>query len=172
MSDERRHRRWRLERYYLVFLKCEFLSFLYHAPVPHTDTGEWRIRHNEELLQMSQLPPISSFVRAQRLRWAGHVARMAEGSLLRMLLEGTPEGRRPPGRPKLRWEDCVKHDLTLLGVDDPAGWTALAQDRQRWRQQINIHSRDSNHRHFQSSIISKSSVNVWTFIPGNIQISS
>ena len=107
-----------------------------YGPVRDAESGEWRIRHNYELLQMSQLPPISSFVRAQRLRWAGHVARMADGSLLRLLLEGTPEGRRPLGRPRLRWEDCVKHDLALLGVDDPAGWMALAQDRQRWRQLV------------------------------------
>ena len=101
-----------------------------YGPVRDADTGEWRIRHNQELLQLSQLPPISNYVMAQRLRWVGHVARMAAGSLPRTLLEGTPDGRRPPGRPKLRWEDCIKQDLALLGVDDPAGWRALAQDRQ------------------------------------------
>ena len=63
--------------------------------------------------------PITSYVRAQRLRWAGHVARREEGSLLGRVLEGRPEGRRPPGRPRMRWADCVRNDLRLLEVANP-----------------------------------------------------
>ena len=62
------------------------------------------------------------------------MARMAEDSLLRMLLDGHPDGRRPRGRPRTRWVDCVKSDLALLGVDDPENWVELAQDRRHWRQ--------------------------------------
>ena len=96
-------------------------------------TGEWRWRHNRELRDMSRLPPITSFVRSQRLRWAGHVARMADVTLLRRVLDGVPEGRRPIGRPRLRWADCIKQDLQLLGVANPERWREMAQDRRRWR---------------------------------------
>ena len=83
------------------------------------ETGEWRWRHNQELRDISQLPPITSFIRSQRLRWAGHVARMDPERLPRKVMEGLPEGRRPPGRPRLRWSDTVRQDLQLLGVEDP-----------------------------------------------------
>ena len=63
------------------------------GPVRDAETGQWRIRHNRELRAITQLAPITSFVRAQRLRWAGHVARMLADSRLRRVLEGRPEGR-------------------------------------------------------------------------------
>ena len=96
-------------------------------------TGEWRLRHNQELRDLSQLVPITGFIRAQRLRWAGHVARMAPDALRRRVLEGAPAGRRPVGRPRLRWSDCVKHDLELLEIADPERWMDYAQDRLLWR---------------------------------------
>ena len=68
-----------------------------------------------------------------RLRWAGHVARMDEASLCRQVMEGRPLGRRPLGRPRLRWQDTVVSDLRQLGVDDPDNWIQLAQDRRGWR---------------------------------------
>jgi len=62
-----------------------------------------------------------------RMRWAGHVARMGEGRLV-----GKPEGKRPLGRPRLRWEDNIRMDLQEvgLGYED---WIGLAQDRDRWQ---------------------------------------
>ena len=44
-------------------------------------------------------------------RWAGHVARMGEGRGVHMVLVGKPEGKRPLGRPRRRWEDNIKMDL-------------------------------------------------------------
>ena len=58
---------------------------------------------------------------------------MPADSLLRRVLDGRPAGRHPPGRPRLRWTDCVRRELQLLGVDDPDSWKDLAQDRRRWR---------------------------------------
>jgi hypothetical protein len=43
-----------------------------------------------------------------------------------------PEGRRPLGRPKHRWEDNIKMDLREIGFGD-VDWIHLAQDRDRWR---------------------------------------
>ena len=101
------------------------------GPIRDED-GEWRMRHNVDLMRLARIPPISNFIRAQRLRWAGHVARSAEDGLLRRVLMETPEGRRPPGRPRQRWLDCVKADVAMLG-EDPEMWMALAEDRRRWR---------------------------------------
>jgi hypothetical protein len=59
-------------------------------------TGEWIKLHNEELNELCSSPSIIRIMKARRMRWAGHVARMGE----KRLLVGKPEGRRPLGRPK------------------------------------------------------------------------
>ena len=66
------------------------------------------------------------------MRWAGHVARMEEGRGVHKVLVGKPEGKRPLGRPRRRWEDNIEMDLQEVrcgGMD----WIDLAQDRDRWR---------------------------------------
>ncbi|KAJ4439040.1 hypothetical protein ANN_14996 [Periplaneta americana] len=68
----------------------------------------------------------------KRLRWAGHVARMGESRNAYRVLVGRPEGKRPFGRPRHRWEDNIKMDLREVGYDD-RNWINLAQDRDRWR---------------------------------------
>ena len=89
------------------------------GPVRDEDTGEWRIRHNAELRELTGLRPITSFVSAQRLRWAGHVARLPDDDVMKQVTRSLPYGRRPPGRPRLRWEDNLRSDLTMLGVQHP-----------------------------------------------------
>ena len=49
------------------------------------------------------------------MRWAGHVARMAEGRGVYRVLVGKPAGKRPVGRPRRRWEDNIKVDLQEVG---------------------------------------------------------
>ena len=48
------------------------------------------------------------FRQVRVLRWAGHVARMEEGRGVHKVLVGKPEGKRPLGRPRRRWEDNIK----------------------------------------------------------------
>jgi hypothetical protein len=50
-------------------------------------------------------------VKSRRMRWAGHVARMGEDRGVQRVLVGKPEGKRPLGRPKCRWEDNIKMDF-------------------------------------------------------------
>jgi hypothetical protein len=51
------------------------------------------------------------------------------------ILVGRPEGRKPLGRPRRRWEDNIKMDLQEVGWG--MGWIELAQDRDRWRSLVN-----------------------------------
>jgi hypothetical protein len=60
------------------------------------------------------------------------VARIGERRGAYRALVGKPEGRRPLGRPRRRWEDTIKMDLREVGWGG-VGWIDLAQDRDRWR---------------------------------------
>jgi len=93
--------------------------------------GEWRKLHNEELSDLYSLPNIVRVVISRRMRWAGRVARMGEGRRVYRVLVGKPEGKRPLGRARRRWEDNIKVDLQEVrgGFGD---WMELAQDRDRW----------------------------------------
>jgi hypothetical protein len=62
-------------------------------------TGEWRKLHNEGLHDLYCSRSIIRIIKARRVRWAGHVARMGEKRNAYRLLVGKPEGRRPLGRP-------------------------------------------------------------------------
>jgi hypothetical protein len=93
--------------------------------------GEWRELQNEELNALYSLPNIVRVIKSRRVRWAGHVARMGEGKVVYRVLVGKPEGRRPLGRPRRRWEDNVRMNLQEVGCEC-VDWFGLAQDRDRW----------------------------------------
>jgi hypothetical protein len=78
-------------------------------------TGEWRRLHNKELNDLYSSPTIIRVMESRRMRWAGHIARMGEGRGAYRILVGRPEGRRPLGRPRCRWEDNIKMDLQEVG---------------------------------------------------------
>ena len=88
--------------------------------------------HNVELNDLYSSPNIVRVIKSRRLRWAGHVARMEEGRGVHMVLVGKPEGKRPLGRPRRRWEDNIKMDLQKVGRAC-GDWMELAKDRDRWR---------------------------------------
>ena len=64
------------------------------------------------------------------MRWAGHVERMGEGEGIYRVLVGKPEGKRPLGIPRRRWEDDIKVDLQDVGCGGTE-WVELAPDRDR-----------------------------------------
>jgi len=67
----------------------------------------------------------------------GHVARMGVRRDVHRVLVGKPEGKKPLGRPRRRWEDNIKmdlHDVGCGGMD----WIKLAQNRDRWRALVSV----------------------------------
>jgi hypothetical protein len=94
--------------------------------------GGWKNLHNEELHGLYHSPIIIRVIKARRMRWAGHVALMGEVRGAYNILVERPEGGRPLGRPRRRWEDNIKMDLREIGFGG-VDWIHLAQDRDTWR---------------------------------------
>ena len=90
-------------------------------------TGEWRKLHDEELNYLYSLANIVRVVKSRRMRWARHGERKG---VYRVLVEN-PEGKRPLGRHRRKWEDNIKMDLEEVecgGMDR----IEMAQDRDKW----------------------------------------
>ncbi|KAJ4431677.1 hypothetical protein ANN_20278 [Periplaneta americana] len=119
-------------------------------------TGEWRKLHNAELHALYSSPDIIRNIKSRRLRWAGHVARMGESRNAYRVLVGRPEGKRPLGRPRRRWENNIKMDLREVGYDD-RDWINLAQDRDRWRAYVRaaMNLRKHRLRVFENKVLRK-----------------
>ena len=60
------------------------------------------------------------------------MVRIGRGRGVHRVLVGKPEGKRPLGRPRRRWEDNIKMYLQEVGGSF-AEWMELTQDRERWR---------------------------------------
>ena len=71
-------------------------------------------------------------IKSRIMRWVGHVARVGDRSGVYRVLVGKPDGKRPRGKSRRRWEDNIKMDLQEVGFGG-MDWMELAQDRDRWR---------------------------------------
>jgi hypothetical protein len=71
----------------------------------------WRIRNNMEIDKLIEAADIVKFIKAQRIKWLGHIQRMDQVRPTRKLLDSKPMGTRPVGRPKERWQEDVMQDL-------------------------------------------------------------
>jgi hypothetical protein len=71
-------------------------------------------------------------MKARKMRWAEHVARIGEKRNAYRLFVGKPEGRRSLGRPRRKWLDNMRMDFVQVGWCD-VDWIGLAQDWDRWR---------------------------------------
>jgi hypothetical protein len=100
------------------------------------EDGSWRNVHNDDLHSLRSSPNIVRMTKSRRMKWAGHVARMGEGRGVYRVLVGRPEGKRPLGRPRRRWEDNIGLELREIGIDW-GNWIQLAQDRVQWRAFVN-----------------------------------
>ena len=93
----------------------------------------------EEALDLSfdrLLIMMMMMIKSRRMRWMGHVTRVGERRRAYRVLVGKPEGKKPLGSPRCRWEDNIKMDLQEVGCGG-MDWIDLAQDRNRWRALVN-----------------------------------
>jgi hypothetical protein len=90
-------------------------------------TQEWRKLRNEEVQDLYSSPNVVRVIKSI-MRWARHVARMGEKKGVYRVLVEKPEGKRPLGRPRSRWEDNIRMDLQEVGCGG-TDWIGLAQDR-------------------------------------------
>jgi len=98
--------------------------------------GEWRKLHNEELNDQYCPPKVVRVIKLRRMIWTGHVARMGEKRGVYRVLVAKPEGKRPLGRPRRRWENNIKIDLQEVGYG-VMDWIKLVQDMDTWRALVN-----------------------------------
>ena len=61
------------------------------------------------------------FIKAQRIKWLGHIQRMDQARPIRKLLGWKPMGTRPVGRPRQRWQEDVMEDLKKLKIKELEG---------------------------------------------------
>ena len=102
-------------------------------------TGSNKICRSDKIMSLYYYlycsPNIVRVIKSRRMRRARHVACMGGGRGVYKVLVGKPEGKRPLGRPRRRWEDNIKMDLREVGRGC-GDWMELAQDRDRWREVV------------------------------------
>ena len=94
------------------------------------ENGLWRVRNNKEINDILQGQDIVKFIKAQRIRWLGHVMRMDAERMPKAVYKTKMEGQRKRGRPRSRWGDEIEKDLREMGINN---WRSKAQDREKWR---------------------------------------
>jgi hypothetical protein len=80
--------------------------------------------HSEELHILYSSPDINRQIISRRMKWAGHVTRMGVERKMYKILVGKPEGKKPLGRPRHRWEGELRICFKEIGWGcrvDPVG---------------------------------------------------
>jgi hypothetical protein len=94
--------------------------------------GIWKNSHNGEIHNSNSSPNVIKIIKSDRIRQAGHVARMEEKRNSYMILSGKLEGKKRLGRPKHVSVDSIKMDvgeIRLVRME----WIYLAQDKGQWK---------------------------------------
>jgi hypothetical protein len=100
-----------------------------YGPTKEKD-GTWQIKSNEELNRLTGNKNIINYIKAQRLAWFGHVHRMPDNSMVKKVYEWSPTLTRSQGRPKNRWDDDVKSDITRIKITN---WKDCIRNRTKWK---------------------------------------
>jgi hypothetical protein len=90
----------------------------------------WRIQNNMEIDELIKHADIVRFIKAQRIKWLGHIQRMDQTRPTRKLLDWKPMRTRSVGKRRQRWQENVMKDLKKLKVQN---WKETAKDRRTWR---------------------------------------
>jgi hypothetical protein len=97
------------------------------------ENQQWRKLYNHEIQELYRQPSITNYVRAQRLLWVGHVLRMEENRVPRKCFQSTPDGTRPRGRPKARFNDLIDRDVKQFNL---VRWREVAMNTNLWKKHI------------------------------------
>jgi len=84
-----------------------------------------------EIDKLREGTDILRLIKAQRIKWLGHVQRMDQARPTRKLLDWKPMGTRPLGRPRQRWQKDVMEDFKKPKIKN---WKETAKDRRTWRE--------------------------------------
>jgi hypothetical protein len=90
----------------------------------------WRIRNNMEIDTLIERADIVRFIKAQRIKWLGHIQRIDQARPTTKLLDWKHMGTRPVGKPRQRWQEDAMEDLKNLKVKN---WKEAAKDRRTWK---------------------------------------
>jgi len=94
------------------------------------EDGEWKIRTNRKLEEVSKGENIVKWIKGQRISWLGHLKRMEEVRMPKKIFTLELEGARRRGRPRKGWREEVERDLQVLGVRRRR---ELVIERENWR---------------------------------------
>ena len=97
---------------------------------PKYENGEWKIRTNRELEEMSKGENIVKWIKWQRISCIGHLERIEEDRMPKKIFTEELEGTRRRGRPRKGWKEKVERDLQVLGVKR---WRQLVADGRKWK---------------------------------------
>jgi hypothetical protein len=100
------------------------------GPTEKSD-GTWRIKTNEELNKLIRNKNIINYIKAQRIALFGHIHCMPENSMVKKVYEWSPALIRSLGRPKNRWGDDVKSDITKMKITN---WRDCIKNRSKWKE--------------------------------------
>jgi tRNA(Glu) U13 pseudouridine synthase TruD len=112
-----------------IFERKVFRSI--YGPTKGKD-GTWWIKSNEELNRLAGNKNIINYIKAQRLGWFGHIHHMSDNSMVKKMYEWSPALTRLQGRPKNRWDDEVRSDLTRMKIN----WKDCIRNRDNWKKLV------------------------------------
>ncbi|XP_055388265.1 uncharacterized protein LOC129616656 [Condylostylus longicornis] len=100
-----------------------------YGPI-RSDDGSYRIGYNHEIENLIEGRNVIGFIKAEGIRWLGHLLRMDDARAVGKVFKGVPEGYRRRGRPRKRWIEDVEADLRSMTV---VNWNNLAKQKDQWR---------------------------------------
>jgi hypothetical protein len=83
--------------------------------------------HIKEIMEVKGKPDIIDIIEKKRLEWYGHVKRVPEERILKLIMEWIPEERRKRGRPRKKWMEGVQATVTTRNLE-PDQW----RNREEW----------------------------------------
>ena len=92
----------------------------------------------QDLCNRLGIPAVIEELRSSRLHYYGHLVRMDDNTWPKAVLDFNIPGSFPIGRPKLRWKEIIKKDMSQLGLN-----SNMAFDRNLWRAATKVHTKEA-----------------------------